>query len=218
MITGFNTDIDYEGRIFHVQTEEKGQDNPIMESLVYSGGEIIASKKSSYSDLIESSRFTEAEVLERMEKQHQSLIREIYSGRFDPEGPKPFGYNLVSNRSLDEVVLDYLSTEIGVERIGIELEEAGILIEGNSHVINLRVMAEGSDRPIAEARATVKLLSSDGSPITLFSGATDQDGRVEASFDIPKLGTGEAAVLCQAEVGGNNAEVKILVQRRDNGI
>ena len=36
------------------------------------------------------------------------MIRDIRNGKFDPDGPKPFGYNIVSNRSLDEVVLDYL--------------------------------------------------------------------------------------------------------------
>ncbi len=47
MITGFNTDVEYEGRVFHVQTEDKGRTNPVVESLVYSGGEIVASRRAS---------------------------------------------------------------------------------------------------------------------------------------------------------------------------
>jgi len=30
MITGFNSDIEYGGKVFHVQTEEKGLDNPVV--------------------------------------------------------------------------------------------------------------------------------------------------------------------------------------------
>ena len=52
MITGFNTDIKHGSRVFHVQTEDKGMENPFVESLVYVGGEIIASKKTPYTDSI----------------------------------------------------------------------------------------------------------------------------------------------------------------------
>ena len=45
MITGFNTDVEYDGRTFHVQTEDRGQRNPVVESLVYSGGEIVATRE-----------------------------------------------------------------------------------------------------------------------------------------------------------------------------
>ena len=38
MITGFNTDVKYKGTVFHVQTEDKGVANPIIESLIYKGG------------------------------------------------------------------------------------------------------------------------------------------------------------------------------------
>ena len=41
-ITGFNTDIEHDGVIYHVQTEDKGLDSPIILSLVYAGGTILA--------------------------------------------------------------------------------------------------------------------------------------------------------------------------------
>jgi hypothetical protein len=52
VITGFNTDIEHDGVIYHVQTEDKGLDSPIILSLVYVGGTILASKRSPYKDLI----------------------------------------------------------------------------------------------------------------------------------------------------------------------
>ena len=41
VITGFNTDIEHDGVIYHVQTEDKGLDSPIILSLVYAGGTIL---------------------------------------------------------------------------------------------------------------------------------------------------------------------------------
>jgi len=115
MITGFNTDIEFEGRVFHVQTEDRGLGNPIVESLVYSGGEIVTSRKNSYVDLVESDGYEEALVLRKMEMQHREMIREIRNGRFSSEEPKPFGHGIVTNRSFDEVVLGFLAENLAVE-------------------------------------------------------------------------------------------------------
>ena len=42
VITGFNSDVKYRGLVYHVQTEDKGQVNPLIETLIYRGGEILA--------------------------------------------------------------------------------------------------------------------------------------------------------------------------------
>ena len=214
MLTGFNTDVEYENRVFHVQTEDKGLKNPVVESLVYTGGEIVGSRRSSYSDLVGSEAFSEAEVQRRMEGQHQAVIREVLSGRFDPEGPKPFGYNIITNRSLDEVVREYLSKSVGDERIRLEMEDGQVLEEGTRPAVHLRVLGDESERPVAGAKVTVKLLTSHERPRELFSGATGADGRIAAEFEIPDLAGGNAAVLCQAEGLGNNAEIKQLIRKR----
>ncbi len=213
MVTGFNTDVDYEGRVFHVQTEDKGLDNPVVESLVYTGGEIITSRKASYGDLLRSPEYSDAELARRMESQHQGIIREILSGRFDPEGPRPFGYNIVTNRSLDEVVLEFLAREVGLEQIRLEMAEHQTFVEGSEPTLNLRVIAEASDRPVAGAKVTVKLISTREKPKEIFSGTTAQDGRVEATFQIPSMPGANTAILFQAEAAGNNAEIKQLVMK-----
>ena len=213
MITGFNTDVQYEGRVFHVQTEDRGLDNPVVESLVYSGGEIITSRRSAYADLARSSDYSEGEVARRMESQHQALIREILSGRFDPDGPKPFGYNIITNRALDEVVLDFLSREVGLEQIRLEMAEQQTFVEGTQPQLSLRVIAEASDRPVAGAKVTVKLISTRDKPKEVFSGTTAHDGRIEATFEIPPMPGANAAILLQAEASGNNAEIKQLVMK-----
>lgn len=213
MITGFNTDVDFEGRVFHVQTEDKGLDNPVVESLVYTAGEIITSRRSSYGDLLRSPEYNDAELARRMESQHQAIIREILSGRFDPDGPRPFGYNIVTNRSLDEVVLEFLAREVGLEQIRLEMSEQLTFVEGTEPALNLRVIAEASDRPVAGAKVTVKLISTREKPKEIFAGTSGQDGRVEAKFQIPKVPGANTAILFQAEASGNNAEIKQLVMK-----
>lgn len=82
MITGFNTDIEHDGVVYHVQTEDKGLDSPIILSLVYTGGTILASKRSPYSDLI-AEGFSDELLAERLKRQHRLICAAIHSGRID---------------------------------------------------------------------------------------------------------------------------------------
>jgi hypothetical protein len=82
VITGFNTDIEYQGIVYHVQTEDKGLDSPLILSLVYAGGAILASKRSRYEDLIEAG-FNEEILTERVKRQHRLICAAINAGRIE---------------------------------------------------------------------------------------------------------------------------------------
>ena len=82
VITGFNTDIEHNGTVYHVQTEDKGLDSPIILSLVYVGGTILASKRSPYEDLI-ATGFSDEVLAERLKRQHRLICAAINSGRID---------------------------------------------------------------------------------------------------------------------------------------
>ena len=82
MITGFNTDIQYDGVTYHVQTEDKGVAIPIVMSLVYHRGTILASKRSPYKDLLES-ELDEDVLAERLKRQHNLICAAIQAGRIE---------------------------------------------------------------------------------------------------------------------------------------
>ena len=82
VITGFNTDIEHDGVVYHVQTEDKGLDSPIILSLVYAGGTILASKRSPYEDLI-AEGFSDEVLAERLKRQHRLICAAIHSGRIN---------------------------------------------------------------------------------------------------------------------------------------
>jgi hypothetical protein len=82
VITGFNTDIEHNGVIYHVQTEDKGLETPLILSLVYERGTILASKRSPYDDLIQSG-FDEKILTERLQKQHKLICAAVRAGRIE---------------------------------------------------------------------------------------------------------------------------------------
>lgn len=82
MITGFNTDIEHDGVIYHVQTEDKGVETPLILSLVYNRGTILASKRSPYNDLVQDN-FDEKILTERLHKQHKLICAAVRAGRIE---------------------------------------------------------------------------------------------------------------------------------------
>jgi hypothetical protein len=82
VITGFNTDVEHDGTVYHVQTEDKGLETPFILSLVYVGGAILASKRSPYTDLV-STGFDQAILSERLQRQHKLICAAVSAGRID---------------------------------------------------------------------------------------------------------------------------------------
>ena len=82
MITGFNTNVRYSGRVFHVQTEDSGRNNPHVISHVYYGGTILASEKRKYDDLLQTAGI-DGSVRRLMEEQHKSMLQRLKDGGLD---------------------------------------------------------------------------------------------------------------------------------------
>jgi hypothetical protein len=107
VITGFNTDVKHRGLVYHVQTEDKGKDNPLIETLIYKGGEILASRRLPYSELVKD-RDPEKAISSLMEEQHKAMILEVKKGKFAP--PEEHS---AEDLSLDDIVLTYLAARTG---------------------------------------------------------------------------------------------------------
>ncbi len=150
MITGFNTNVRYSGRVYHVQTEDSGRNNPHVISHLYHSGVILASEKREYGDLLGSEELPGG-VRRLMEGQHRAMLERLRRGEFDEliaerledledpnartgsaavaeplsespeaepseqptaeaaeEDERAFGEGIVSEKPLDEVILEYL--------------------------------------------------------------------------------------------------------------
>lgn len=285
MITGFNTDIKHADRVFHVQTEDRGIGNPVVESLVYVGGEILLSKKSPYNAHIKDGTVNEKAVKEMMDLQHRRIIEAIRRGRFDggnkaaaaapsaaggdePSGemaagpdapprvsaaaaaataallsgksgpfaavvkgtapapskkstPPPSAHRAPSgvgsppsDRSLDQVIIDYLSSEAASEHLELSLMSGGDLRAGESVPLTVRASTSLTEKPIAGAHVSIRVVSTVGPPQILYRGVTGTDGLVKATCQIPDVGSGNAALIIAASSPLGNNELKQLIKRK----
>lgn len=82
MLVGYNHNIRYKGEVFHVQTEDSGINTPHIITLLYLGGNIIASKKTSYADIVKMGNLNQV-VEELMKQQHKDMLRRLKNAEFD---------------------------------------------------------------------------------------------------------------------------------------
>ena len=85
-LLGYNHNIRYGGRLYHVQTEDSGLNNPHLFTHLFHGGTILASKRSNYSATDE-----DALVQKQMQLQHKAMLKELRAGAFDERIEKFFG-------------------------------------------------------------------------------------------------------------------------------
>lgn len=82
MLVGYNHNIRYKGEVFHVQTEDSGINSPHIITLLYLGGNIIASRKTSYADIVKMGNLNQV-VEELMKEQHKEMLRRLKNAEFD---------------------------------------------------------------------------------------------------------------------------------------
>jgi hypothetical protein len=82
MVVGFNHNIKHKGKMYHIQTEDSGLENPHLITHLFVGGNILASKKTSYADLVGADGLA-AVVRELMEEQHKEMLRNLINGVYD---------------------------------------------------------------------------------------------------------------------------------------
>ncbi|MBI1922158.1 MAG: hypothetical protein HYS23_13880 [Geobacter sp.] len=137
MVVGLNHNIRYRGEVFHIQTEDSGLANPQITTLLFIGGTIISSKKTSYADIVKIEN-VEKVVEELMKEQHKDMLRRLKAGEFDariismrtpqaPAPPKPIEppqftetapktepstvKPSLHEQSMDDIILSYFASE-----------------------------------------------------------------------------------------------------------
>jgi hypothetical protein len=85
-VLGYNHNLRYGGRVFHVQTEDSGQSYARLYTHLFFEGTILSSKKEEYDPAA-----AEDAVRALMQKLHKAMIRELTRGEHDPRITAFFG-------------------------------------------------------------------------------------------------------------------------------
>jgi hypothetical protein len=85
-VLGYNHNVRYAGRLWHVQTEDSGANNPHVFTHLFHDGTILATKRLDYDPASDVPA-----VQKLMQAQHKAMLRELKAGSFDEKIGKFFG-------------------------------------------------------------------------------------------------------------------------------
>jgi hypothetical protein len=81
-LLGYNTNVKHAGHLFHIQTEDSGIEHPHVITHLFTSGTILATKKSSYADLVGAEDWEER-VRQMMKDQHKAMFVDLREGTHD---------------------------------------------------------------------------------------------------------------------------------------
>ena len=212
MITGYNTDVRHGNRVFHVQTEDKGLSNPKIETLIYVGGEILDSYRSSYEDLTVAPPVTDSVIQSRMDEQHRAVIRDIKQGKYDLTPPDLLEHQAFNDRPLDQAILEFLQQEGDVDTLELVLDQPLKPAFGHLFKVQVRARLCQSQSPVSGAEVAVKLVSSLKKATGLLSGRTGADGLFSGEVQLPPSQPGQCAVVvsCTSDQGFDEVKASVV--------
>jgi len=228
VLTGYNTDIEHAGTIYHVQTEDKGRSNPFVESLVYASGEILYSRRTPYHDLLEQDLDPNT-IATIMDRQHRAIVEAIGGGRLeqllnpDDEAadddttvvhPEAVPAAPHSEPSLDQVILDYLAAQRKKAHLILRAASEHDFIYGQTAEVSIVAVDSHSNVPQTGVKISVLFKSTaDPRRLVLAQGETDEDGSFSVAAALPVYNGGTSAVVITAQSNLGLSEIKHLVHR-----
>lgn len=82
MLPGFNHNIRYKNRVYHIQTEDAGAHSAHISTTVFYGGTVIAMSKASYAELVGHADLSD-QVISLMQNNHKAMLRDLVQGVHD---------------------------------------------------------------------------------------------------------------------------------------
>ncbi len=193
MIFGYNTDVKSGNKVFHVQTEDRGDRNPVIDSVIYVKGRIVDRRRTPYVP----GENTPEHLQEMVKQQHRELVDSIRNGTYViPEQVQEATTAVsVAVAAVAAAPAKDGHAEAATIPPAVELLNAEAVEHDGKLLFRLRVCSRGSDAPVAGASVHA----------VLAAGETDEkradavagpDGTAEITFDLP---TAEGcAVMFQA--------------------
>lgn len=205
MLTGYTTSVEYKGVTYHVQTEDKGVDTPVIVSLVYNGGTVLASKRTPYGDLV--AEGLDRDVLaKRVKQQHKVICAALLSGRLEDlkKLSEKEGARAKSQSSAKPATR-------GSKKLAVKIEKGIRFRAGEHRNLRVRVVSPKTEVPIKGAQVTVKLIGSSFRSL-IFHARTEESGVADFHLQIPHFDSGRGAVVISAVNGEDEVELRRVLR------
>jgi len=208
MLFGHNTDVKAGDTVYHVQTEDRGTANGLIDTTVYCRGRVLHRRTNNYLDLLPLDPERENSLRKRIDEQHRAVTEEIRSGAL----------HLVPPLSSQEKPASKLSQPVTPAKaapapgLALELINAKNWLKGKRAKLHVSVRKKENGEPVRGARVTSHIAGA--ADVTEYTAQTGADGQARLEFDMPPLAGGESALVIEAAHADAKTQLRFHLKAR----
>jgi len=199
MVFGHNTNVTVGADTLHVQTEDRGAEQAIIDTTVHWKGRVLHRRTNHYQDLLPLDSGKEMTLKARVDAQHRAVVRELRSGALRIGIPPAAAAPAAKTR------------RGAPARLQVDLTNARTWLSDRNATLLIWVR-DSAGNPVVNAAARVRVEGAPGRPE--FSAETGDAGLATLRFEMPRLDGGEAALVIEAAHNGAQGQLRFELRAK----
>jgi len=202
MLFGHNSNVKAGDTTFHVQTEDRGTTNALIDTTVYFRGRVLHRRTNNYFDLLPLNADSERALKQRLDEQHRAVVEELRTGALHLALPHD------EKNSAQAAAPDSASAH---KVLLLELINAKTWLSGKRALLQVAVRNQ-TNQAVEGARVTARV---DGAAeISEYSSETGPFGHAQFEFDMPRLAGADPALLIEALHGNARGQLRFQLRTK----
>jgi len=198
MLFGHNSNVKAGDTTYHVQTEDRGTTNALIDTTVYFHGRVLHRRTNNYFDLLPLNPDTEQALKLRLDEQHHTVVEEIRTGALHLSLPQDENDAARAAAPTSKALL-------------LELINAKTWLTGKRALLQVAVRNR-TNQAVQGAKVTARV---DGAAqISEYSTETGPFGHAQLEFAMPRLAGAEPALVIEASHGNARGHLRFQLRTK----
>ena len=202
MLFGHNTNLKVGDILYHIQTEDRGAANALIDTTVYFHGRVLHRRTNNYFDLLPLNPDREQALKLRLDEQHRTIMEELRTGALQLALPREEKTPAAAPAS---------NTASGTQVLRLELLNAKTWLTGKRALLQIAVRDQ-SNKAVEGARVVARV--DGGAEPTEFSTETGPFGHAQFEFDMPRLTSPDAVLVIDAADRHSRGHLRFQLRAR----
>jgi hypothetical protein len=204
MLFGHNSNVNAADTTFHVQTEDRGATNALIDTTVYFKGRVLHRRTNNYFDLLPLNTESEQLLKRRLDEQHRAVVEEIRTGALH--------LSLPQETKASPAAVGVSNVPPVPKVLTLVLINAKSWLVGKRATLDVSVQNRDSGEAVNHARVAARV---DGAADSNeFTTETGIDGRAQLEFEMPRLSGAEPALVIEAFGGDAKGHLRFQLRAR----
>jgi hypothetical protein len=202
MLFGHNSNVKAGDTTYHVQTEDRGSTNALIDTTVYFRGRVLHRRTNNYFDLLPLNADSEEALKQRLDEQHRAVVEALRTGALHLALPQD---------EKDSALAAQPDSASAHRVLLLELINAKTWLSGKRALLQVAVRNQ-TNQAVEGAKVTARV---DGAAeISEYSSETGPFGHAQFEFDMPRLSGADPVLLIEALHGNARGHLRFQLRTK----